>query len=170
MDMTVRIGAACVMAAAGAWSGRLLAGAQVRRTQTLAQMLGGVRRLGVEMLERRRALADALEGCAHALFEQTAAGIRAGGAPDEAYRGAAARLRERGGALDSLNEGDMTALGRLFGHLGEGGLQTQRLVIREAEEELERLCEQSRRRQQEYGRLYTSLGALGGIAAALMML
>ena len=53
---------------------------------------------------------------------------------------------------------------------GEGSLQTQRLALTEAGEELERLHEQARRKREEQGRLYASLGGLGGLALALMLL
>ena len=170
VDMTVRIGAACVMTAAGAWGGRMLAGAQMRRTQTLEALRSGVRRLEAEMLERRMPLADALEMSGDRLFEATAEEMRAGEAPFEAYERAAERLRVRGGALDSLEEGDMAALSRLFEHLGDGSVQSQRLLLRDAEEELGRLAIQARNRRQEYGKLYTSLGALGGGALALLLM
>ena len=170
MDVVMRIGAACVMTAAGAWGGHLLSGAQVRRAQTLSDLLKRVRRLGVEMLERRMPLAEAMEACGGVLFDAAAGEMRKGRSPSEAYGQAVAGLRERGGALDSLQEGDMAALGRLFEHLGAGGTQAHRLLLRDAEEELERLSVQARTRQQEYGRLYASLGALSGGALALLMM
>lgn len=147
-----------------------MASAQERRAQTLKELLEAVRRLTVEMLERRMPLADALEACGAELCARTAVQMRMGATPAQAYARSIGAFRERGGRLDSLDEEDMTALKRLFDHLGEGGVQTQRLVLREAEEELERLSERARSRHQEYGRLYTSLGGLAGIAVALMMM
>ena len=170
MDVTMRIGAACVMTAAGAWIGRMLAGAQMRRTQTLEALGSGVRRLEVEMLERRMPLSEALGACENGLFCAAAGEMRKGRAPFEAYRRAAERLRKRGGMLDSLEEGDMAALGRLFAHLGMDGMQSQRLLLRDAQEELARLTAQARSKHQEYGKLYTSLGALSGGALALLMM
>lgn len=166
----MRIGAACVMTAAGAWSGRMLAGAQMRRTRTLEALRSGVRRLETEMLERRMPLSEALEACENGLFCAAAKEMKNGKEPFEAYRQASERLRKRGELLDSLEEGDMAALGRLFAHLGMDGAQSQRLLLRDAQEELERLTAQARSRQQEYGRLYTSLGALGGGALALLLM
>jgi len=49
-------------------------------------------------------------------------------------------------------------------------LQAQALVLQEAEEELWRLYEQAVRKRLEQGRLYASLGALGGLALALLLL
>ena len=169
MDMAVRLGAACVMTAASAWGGKMLAGTQARRAETLKEALAGVRKLSVEMLERRKPVREALEACGGALSE-TARQMEGGAPPGEAFGKAISALRERGNLLDSLEEGDLTALKRLFDGLGGGGLQTQRLVLNEAAEELERLAGQARRKTEEHGKLYGTLGALGGLAAALMLL
>lgn len=169
MDSAMRVGAACVMTAASAWGGKMLAGAQARRAETLKEALNGVRRLNVEMLERRMPLREALELCGGA-FEAAARRMEGGAPPGEAWSRTAAELHARGGLLDSLQEGDMTALKRLFEGLGSGGVQAQRLVLNEAAEELECLWGQARRKREEQGRLYASLGALGGLALALLLL
>ena len=170
MEMGVRLGAACLMTAASAWGGRMLAGAQARRTEALREMLGGVRRLQVDMLDRRLPLGEALKACGGALMAATAERMAEGLAPEEACGEAAAGLRERGGPLDCLEEGDMAAVKRLFGGLGEGGLEKQRVLLKDTEEELERLLRQARRKREEQGKLYASLGALGGLAMALLLL
>lgn len=170
MEAGVRVGAACLMTAAGAWGGRLLAGAQERRASALREILGSVRRLEVDMLEKRLPLGEALRSCGGELMAAVAARMAEGFAPEAACGAAAGRLRERGGALDCLEEGDMTAVRRLFGGLGGGGLQHQRVLLKDAEEELERLLGQARHRREEQGKLYASLGALGGLAMALMLL
>ena len=169
MDIAVRLGAACVMTAASAWGGRMMACTQARRAETLRAVLAGTRRLSVEMLERRTPVREALAACGGA-FAETAGQMEGGAPPGEAYEQAIIAMRERGGLLDSLEEGDLAALRRLFSGLGEGGLQAQRLVLNEAAEELERLAGQARRKKEEHGKLYTSLGALAGLAAALMLL
>lgn len=169
MDMAMRLGAACVMTAASAWGGRLMAGAQERRAQALREMVSGVKRLEIEMLERRMPLHEAL-ALAGGAFSAAAGEMEGGAPPGEAWQQAGKALTERGGMLDSLEESDLTALARLFSRLGEGGLQTQRLALTEAAEELERLHEQARRKREEQGRLYASLGGLGGLALALMLL
>ena len=170
MDIAVRLGAACVMTAASAWGGKMLAGAQARRVETLQRTLAGVRRLNVEMLERRTPVKEALLACGEAVFEETAGQMEGGAPPGAAYARAEERLRERGGALDSLEEGDMAAFRRLFDGLGEGGVEAQRLVLNEAAEELERLAGQARKKKEEHVKLYASLGALSGLALALLLL
>ena len=114
-------------------------------------------------------LQDALS-LAGGIFVETAGEMEGGAPPGEAWNRAEGRLTERGGMLDCLEECDKTALRRLFDGLGAGGLQTQRLVLTEAEEELERLAAQAQKKREEQGRLYASLGALGGLAMALILM
>ena len=121
------------------------------------------------MLERRLPLKDALSLSGGA-FSAAAREMEGGAPPGEAWKKAEQALTERGALLDSLEESDRTALRRLFEGLGSGGLQAQRLVLGEAEEELQRLYMQARRKREEQGKLYASLGALGGLALALMLL
>jgi stage III sporulation protein AB len=169
MDIAVKVGAACVMTAASAMGGRLFSLTHARRTRVLREILSGLKRLEIEMLEHRLPMKEALSACG-SIFEQTAQEMGKGIAPQTAYERCVPRLRRRGGLLDSLQDGDMTALRRLFAALGEGGLHRQRLLLHEAAGELEQLREQAQIRQQQNGRLYTSLSALGGLAAALLMM
>lgn len=169
MDAAMKMGAACVMTAASAWGGKLLAGAQQRRAEALYEAVCGVRRLSIEMLERRIPLKEALLA-AGGLFSAAAGEMEGGAPPGEAWTRAESALTERGAMLDSLEESDRTALRRLFEGLGCGGLQAQRLVLSEAEEELARLHHQAQKRRAEQGKLYASLGALGGLALALLLL
>lgn len=170
METGVRLGAACVMTAASAWGGRMLAAAQERRAAVLQEMLTDVRRLHVEMLERRTPIREALDACSGSICRETAKRMREGNTPFSAYRQASASLRMKGGALDCLAEGDMAALERLFVGLGKGSVGNQRALLIDAAEEIERLLHQARRRREEQGKLYASLGAMGGLALALLLL
>jgi len=169
MEMMVRIGAACVMTASGAWGGKMLAGAQERRARALHEAGEAVRRLKVEMLERNMPLRDALSECG-GLFSQAAEAMNAGSGPGAAFEEAFQQMRRHGKPLDCLTEADEVALRRLFSGLGEGSSQAQRLLIEDAQEELSRLQRQAARKREEQGKLYGSLGALSGIALALLML
>lgn len=169
METMIKIGAACMMTISGAWGGKMLASAQERRVRALREAGEGIRRLQVEMLERRTPLQEALSECG-GLFSEAARMMNEGSEPREAYRQAMERLSARGEALDCLIGSDWTALKRLFSRLGEGGAQTQRLLVEDAQEEIRRLEAQAMKKREEQGKLYGSLGALGGIAAALLLL
>ncbi len=170
MDGTIRLGAACALTVACGWGGRMLAAAQGRRAQALSGLHAGVKRLAAEMLERRLPLQEALSACGEELFAAVARGLAAGNSPSAACAAAMGALGTRGQALDALDEGDVAALQRLFDRLGEGNVTVQRLLLEEAAEELQRLHGQARRRREEQGKLYASLGALTGLALALMLL
>ena len=169
MDAAIRIGAACVMTAASAWGGKMLAGTQARRAQTLRETVSGVRRLKVEMLERRMPVKEALLVCG-SIFSAVGQEMKEGSGPGQAGERALEKLCARGKMLDCLEPDDRTALMRLFSGLGEGGGQAQRLLLEDAQEEMERLVQKAVRRQEEQGKLYTSLGALGGLALAILLL
>lgn len=169
MNIAVKVGAACVMTAASAMGGRLFSLTHMRRARMLREILSGVRHLEIEMLEHRLPVKEALSACG-GVFEQTAQEMDKGISPQAAYERCAPGLRRRGCLLDSLQDEDMTALRRLFASLGEGGLHRQRLLLSEASGELEQLFHRASDRQQQTGQLYTSLSALGGLAAALLMM
>ena len=169
MNIAVKVGAACVMTAASAMGGRLFALSHVRRGHILREILRGVRRLEIGMIEHRLPIREALKLCG-GVFERAAQQMETGLSPQAAYERCVPQLRRRGGLIDSLEEADMTALNRLFASLGEGGIHRQRLLLNETAGELEQLIEQANDRQRQSGKLYTSLSALGGLAAALLMM
>ena len=141
-----------------------------RRARALGELERALGRLEIGMLEKRLPLDRALTETGHALFEEAARRMDAAAAPGEALRGAAVRFSERGGALDCLTAADMTALYHLADELGTGGLQRQRLVLNEAKEEIANLAVQAAKRAAEMNRLYISLGALGGLTAAIILI
>ena len=119
------------------------------------------------MLEKRLPLREALLQAGHPLFE--AAAREEGAAPGEAMEKAAQALSRRGGPLDCLAREEMAAISRLAGELGQGSAQRQRLLLSETAEELGALLNQADKLAAERRRLYVSLGALGGLALAAML-
>ena len=71
--------------------------------------------------------------------------------------------------MDCLEDADRNALERVFAGLGSGGSQAQEALMNEAEAELSRLLDDARKKRREQHRLYTSLGALGGMALAILL-
>ena len=168
MNAEIRLAAAALLTAACAGIGFSMAAAQSRRAKTLAGLARSVRRLEIAMMEKRLPLGEAMKEAGHALFEQAALSVGELG-PDKSLRAAAKRLSARGGVLDSLARDDMTALSRLAGELGQGGAERQRLLLEETAGEISALAESAARRASEESRLYTSLGALGGLALAVLL-
>ena len=174
MDFAVQIGlrvaASAALVASGALAGRSMAGSQRRRAEALHQLAGAVDALAHAMLARRLPLGDALSDPGCAAFGQAGRLVSAGHAPEAAWRAAYAGLSARGGPLDALRAEDARALATLFQGLGVGGAQAQRALLDEAGRTLAQLGEAAQKARDEQGRLYTTLGALTGMAAAVMLL
>jgi len=168
MDAGMRLAAALALTAACAGLGWSAAQRQTRRVKALEALRRAVSRLEEDMLEKRLPLGEALAASGHALFVRAA---RAGDGqpPGEALRAAARALSARGGQLDSLTPADMAAIDRLAGGLGRGSAERQRLLLAETAEELAALSANAEKLAAERNRLYVSLGALGGLALAVML-
>ena len=168
MNAGMKLAAALILTAACAALGWSAALKQTRRAKALRALCHAVSRLKEDMLEKRMPLRDALAASRHPLMTRAARESEAC-EPGEALRMAAASLSMRGGELDSLTREDMAAIERLAGELGQGGAARQRLLLSETEEELCALASGAEKLAAERGRLYVSLGALGGLALAVLM-
>ena len=168
MDTGMRIAAAVLLTAACAGLGWFAAMWQLRREKALEALRQAVLRLQEDMLDRRMPLREAMAKAGHPLFE--AAARDTGAEPGDALAKAAGELTRRGGPLEGLTKDDMAAIQRLSGELGKGSAQRQRLLLTETAEELAALLTQADKLAAERNRLYISLGTLGGLALAAMLI
>jgi len=166
MNAGLKLAAAAVLTAACAGLGWSAALKQTRRVKALQSLRRAVSRLAEDMLEKRLPLRGALAASEHVLFSRAAQECQS---PEEALRRAARELSGRGGPLDSLTREDLAAVERLADGLGRGSLERQRLLLRETTDELAALSLAAEKLAAERGRLYVSLGALGGLALAVML-
>ena len=104
------------------------------------------------------------------LFAAVAEGMRPGVSAAEAWKAARASLRQRGGALDALDDGDMAALDQMFDALGQSGRSGQALVLSNALERLRQSRDEARSRAGDGLRLYTTVGFLSGLILALAVI
>ena len=167
MDTGMRLAVCALLTAACAGLGWFAALWQLRRVKALEELRRAVLRLQEDMLDKRMPLREAMARSGHPLFE--AAARETGAEPTAALADAAAALARRGGALDSLTREDMASVRRLAGELGKGSAQRQRLLLTETAEELSALHTQADKLAAERNRLYISLGTLGGLALAAML-
>lgn len=168
MDGGMRLAAALILTAACAGLGWWAALWQARRLQALGALRRAVCRLQEDMLEKRMPLREAMARAGHPLFE--AAARESGADPGEDLDRAAQALSRRGGPLDCLTREDMAPVKRLASELGRGSAQRQRLLLTETAEELAAMAVQAGRLAAERSRLFISLGALGGLALAALMI
>lgn len=166
--MMLRIVAAAALSVASMLAGRAVAGACVRRAQTLGALIEALKKLEVDMLDRLLPLREALQG-GHAAMRAVAEAMK--GCPaSEAWRRAGAALTARGGALDCLTAPDMTALTELFDGLGASGAAQQRILIGGALESLEALRGEADRKAREESKLYATLGLLAGLSLSILLM
>ena len=168
MDTGMRLAVCALLTAACAGLGWFAAAWQTRRAGALQALRRAVLHLQEDMLDRRVPLNEAMAKTGHPLFEEAARAVGVG--PEQALSDAARRLSQRGGALDCLTRGDLASIDRLAGELGRGSAQRQRLLLTETAEELGALLVQADKLAEERNRLYISLGTLGGLALAAMLI
>lgn len=166
----LRLVAACVLAGCCALTGRALAASFVRRARMLEELGRSVSLLKIDMLDRLTPLREALAKTGHPGMKAVAEGMKSGGGAGSAWRAARGELCARGGALDCLNAEDLAEIEQLFDQLGISGVAQQRMVLEGAAAMLDERTADARKKAQEQGKLYTSLGLLCGMALAILLL
>ena len=158
---------ALLAALGAALVGRSLAAACARRGRTLRQTMDALQHLRIEMLERRLPLHAALSHARADVLRRVGERVAAGEGAAEAWRALLPALERRGGALDSLTREDISALTAFFDGLGAGARAGQEALFQTALRELGRLEAEAAQNGVEKGRLYATLGLLGGLMLAV---
>jgi stage III sporulation protein AB len=155
--------------------GMEMAKGYVLRTRELQEIIGVLTRLDTEIHHYATRLPEALQrsGCITSgpvgrLFDRTSellvgqmlSGVR------EAWRTA---LSEAGAALH-LDQEDLEILARLGDQLGSSDREGQRRYIHLTLQQLAVQEEKAQALRQKYERMYKSLGVLGGLALAILLL
>ena len=160
--------ALAVLAVSGcALLGRACAAPLYRRAALLGELRDALALLRIRMLDAARPLPEALEDCGAPLLRRLGAGL-ADGDPGVSWQALRRRESVRGGLLDSLLPADLETLDAFFAGLGATDNRGQACLIEEAEGALKAREAEARQRCGEKGRLYTTLGLLGGLALALL--
>jgi stage III sporulation protein AB len=146
--------------------GRAFAKGNVRRAQLLAETMDGLQMLKVHMLDRLLPLNAALEKSQSYLLRETGLLMNGCGAR-EAWQALRERETRRGGRLDSLLTDDLDTLDAFFDGLGSAGRNEHKAIFDAAIKALMRLESVARKAGAERVRLYTTLGALAGVAAVI---
>lgn len=168
---TLRIVAACVLTACCGLAGRSLAASCFRRAQTLQSLGEAVEILKVHMLDRLAPLGEALKATGHPALLQIAQVMgEQGGGANAAWQSLKGHLTSRGQLFDSLSSEDVAELDALMGGLGLSGASQQRVLLDASHKSFNRLTEAARKKAQEQGKLYTSLGLLAGLSLAIILL
>lgn len=165
-NIGLRIALSGVLIACSALGGRALAKINIRRCALLAETMDSMQLLRIHMLDNLLPLETALEKSTGSILRETGARMSAGSAA-EAWDKLRREQMKRGGQLDCLTAGDADALDRFFGRLGTTAREEQRQIFDSAIKELGALESAAREEGNRKNRLYTTLGALAGAAAAV---
>ena len=154
-----RLAAGVLIMAGCTLLGRGMARGQRRRVEWLEDGMRGLKTLERLMCDQRAGVGQALSESGWPPFQLAARAMEEDlASPQEAWR-----------AVGEKEAGDGKAFDRLFSRLGRGDLAAQRETLEECRVELlERLAAEKKRRD-ETARLYPALGALTGLAVAVLL-
>lgn len=163
----MRIALALLAAIGSALIGRSVAAGCARRAAVLRAAMDAMQLLRIQMLERLLPLHAALEKSAFEPFRLAGAGVLGGESAHGAWSAARSKLTRRGAALDCLTAQDLSALDGLFAGLGASTRAEQEALFSASLHEIGQLEGEARKSGAEKGRLYTTLGLLGGLMLAI---
>lgn len=146
--------------------GRAFAQGNVRRAKLLAETVDGMQLLKVHMLDRLLPLPAALEKSQAYLLKEVGVLMKGCSARD-AWQALSDREQKRGGCLDCIAAEDADVLDAFFDGLGSSGRSEHKAIFDSAIKALSRLEGVARKDGAEKVKLYTTLGALAGVAAVI---
>ena len=150
--------------------GQALSGAAERRRKMLEELLRALRTLRIQIFNLLEPLQTALTQTKYPLFAETARNLSREGSVGETWRLVRKEACMKGKYADCLTACDIAALDRLFDQLGGSGLETQNEAISVCIMSVEELLSDSKKHCAQVGRLYTSIGFLTGLGAAILMI
>ena len=164
MDISLRLAAGVALMAGCTLFGRGMTYGIRKRIRFLEELIRGVQSLERSICLRRVPLAQAMAESGCTLLQEMGLLMKAHAiSPQEAWQKLrAGQRRESVGAEDEV-------LHRLFADLGQGDLAAQQDLLLDIRKNLEELLHRQKIRQQETGKLYPALGALTGMALAVLL-
>lgn len=169
--MTIKIMAGCLLSICGLLAGRALSSSTARRVKELNALRDALSPLESKMLGELLPLSDALRAMRHEtlthvadLMEQKPLSVK------EAWAEASDKAFSRSGTLDCLTKEDRAQLDSFFSELGMSGRAEQKALIERTRDALKILHDDALVRAKETGKLYSTLGALAGMALAIALL
>lgn len=169
--LVIKLCAAAALSICGMLIGRMLSQAHARRAAVLMDFEYSLNLLENRMLFERMPLAAALKASDASLFKQIGEYMEKSdvGAP-AAWAAIEGEAFYRGGSLDGLTKEDKPAVTDFFLSLGASGLNDQKLLFSKTREMIKPLREASLGKYKEVSKLYSTLGALLGLAISILLL
>ena len=164
MDVSLKMAAGVALMAGCTLLGRGMSLGQQKRARCLEETIRGLQALERGICLRRVRLAQALRESASAVLVQTGERLTdTGRSPEDVWE------EERSAWGKNLLPEDLEILDRVVFGLGKGEIIAQKEMLEDARAALEGRRQQACKRQEETGRLYPALGALTGLALAVLL-
>jgi stage III sporulation protein AB len=167
--MTLRLICGAIVIFCGAMVGRALAKRLIRRADLIVNIIDGLKLMRVHALDGLNPISTALAKSKCALLRGVGDALNDEGL-SVAWQEYSSVARRKGGELDCMGDAEYDALTVFFESLGASGASEQRRIYDSAIETLARLESEARKDSAEKLRLYTTLGALSGAAAAIAVI
>lgn len=168
-EFAVRAALSAVIVGACAFAGRSLAKADMRRASMLAETMDSMQLLRIHMLDGLAPLNTALCRSNGYIMKSTGE-LMADMTVTEAWLEISAKQTVKGGRLDSLDREDIAVLDRFFYDIGRSSQEELRHIFDTTIRELGRLEAAARTGGDRKYRMYTSLGALTGLAVVVALM
>lgn len=153
-----------------AYAGYSYSGGKRDRLNALNELIRGIKLLGIKMDFRPLPIYELLQTLDGELWREAAQRISADGSMAEAFGGALEKLIGENGPLRCLDRADVQILLEFGSALGGSDLRAQRSNIALALKRLEENAELLKQDVRKSERIYRSLGILGGLALAIIVL
>lgn len=158
------------MIAACTMCGYSLSGAAARRCMLLEELLRSLRTLRIQILHLLEPLPAALDHTGFPLFCKTAERLNESESAKDAWHAVMKFECAKGRQADCMNERDISALDKLFEQLGVSGCEAQNEAISGCILYIEETLTEAKEHRSQIGRLYTSIGFLAGLGAAIVLI
>lgn len=166
--MQIKIFAAAAVTIASAMCGWAMAQGAQRRLRTILELMDGLKRLRIQMVEQLETLLRALSQSGSSILSAVSALISETVGAQEAWMRLCSKECARGGRLDGLTMRELEPLGRMFEQLGASGRSEQAQIIEACIAALADSRREAQERALQAARLYPTVGGLVGLMLAVL--
>lgn len=166
--MRIKLFAAVAVTIAAVMCGHSMAQGAQRRLHTILELLDGLRRLRIQVVEQLEPLSRALAQSGSPILSAVSEFLSETVGAHAAWQMLCQKERARGGKLDGLTARELEPLDRMFERLGASGRNDQAQIIETCHAALEDSRLEAQERAAQAARLYPTVGGLLGLMLAVL--
>lgn len=166
----VKLILACAIVIACTLSGRAFADAASRRANTLTELAKALSLLQIQIVHMLQPLNIALQRTENIIFIQIAEKLQDSETVIQAWHAVFKSAAKRGGYADCLHKTEINALNAMFEALGQSVCRGEAALIHGTCEIIEQCRDEAIAENLRSHRLYVSIGALSGLAIAILLI